>query len=33
MTAQRIARLRRLYGLSLPMATALAALIWGEDGE
>lgn len=33
MNAQRIARLCRHYGLSLPLATALAALIWGEGRE
>lgn len=33
MNAQRIARLCRLYGLSLPLARALSALIWGEGQE
>jgi hypothetical protein len=33
MNAQRIARLCRLYGLPLPLAASLAALIWGEGHE
>lgn len=33
MMALRIARLRRLCGLSGPVATALAALAYGEGAE